>query len=73
MVGANIDVTDDMELFLEVDDSGCAYYLIDHASRTHFWVHHVDTEDLGIIPVVSSSHLSEYSVREALMVFNLDL
>jgi len=52
-------VTDDTELFLELDGNDCNYYFVDHGARTLFWLDACDTSELGILPVVSSSHLSK--------------
>jgi hypothetical protein len=32
---------------------------VDHVARTLFWLDAYDTSELGILPVVSSSHLSK--------------
>ena len=48
------------ELFLEPreDLESCGYYMVDHATRTEFWLNQVSTELLEIGQVVSMSHLS---------------
>ena len=51
--------TDHTELFLELDGNDCNYYFVDHGARTLFWLDTYDTSELGILPVVSSSHLSK--------------
>jgi hypothetical protein len=51
--------TDYTELFLQLDGNDCNYYFVDHGVRTLFWLDAYDTSELGILPVVSSSHLSE--------------
>jgi len=51
--------TDNMELFLQLDGDDCDYYFVDHCARTLFWLDAYDTSELGILPVVSSSHLSK--------------
>ena len=53
--------TDHTELFLELHENDCNYYFVDHAFRTLFWLDAYDTSELGILPVVSSSHLSRPS------------
>ncbi|GLB42354.1 hypothetical protein LshimejAT787_1103690 [Lyophyllum shimeji] len=50
-------LTDDVELFLQIEGDDCAYYFVDHRSRTQFWLDVVDTDDLGLLPAVSPSHL----------------
>ena len=51
--------TDHTELFLQLEGNDCNYYFVDHGVRTLFWLDAYDTSDLGILPVVSSSHLSK--------------
>jgi hypothetical protein len=51
--------TDHTELFLQLDGNDCNYYFVDHEVRTLFWLDAYDTSELGILPVVSSSHLSK--------------
>jgi hypothetical protein len=50
-------LTDSVELFLQLDDEDCNYYFVDHATQTIFWLEEYETSDLGLHPVVSSSHL----------------
>ncbi|KIM86756.1 hypothetical protein PILCRDRAFT_815998 [Piloderma croceum F 1598] len=47
------------ELFLEPRDDmeSCGYYLVDHATRTEFWINPVSTASLGVGRVTSISHL----------------
>jgi hypothetical protein len=54
--------TSTMELFLEPreDLESCGYYLVDHSTRSEFWIDQVSTELLGLPPVVSTSHLSTF-------------
>ncbi|KIM35667.1 hypothetical protein M413DRAFT_449623 [Hebeloma cylindrosporum] len=49
--------TDQTELFLQLDGNNCNYYFVDHGVRTLFWLDAYDTSALGMLPVVSSSHL----------------
>lgn len=49
-----------MELFLEIDDNNCSYYLVDRATATLFWLTEYTTTELGLQPAVSDSHLSKY-------------
>jgi len=51
--------TNHTELFLQLDGIDCHYYFVDHGARTLFWLDVYDTSELGILPVVSSSHLSK--------------
>ena len=55
-------LTDHTELFLQLDGYDCNYYFVDHSVRTLFWLDAYDTSELGILPVVSSSHLSKPNV-----------
>jgi hypothetical protein len=54
-------IGENVELLLQLDDEypdSCAYYFVDHATRSVFWLHEVSTEDLNLYPVTSKSHLS---------------
>jgi hypothetical protein len=51
--------TDHTELFLQLDGIDCNYYFVDHGVRMLFWLDAYDSSELGILPVVSSSHLSK--------------
>jgi len=51
--------TNRTELFLELDGNDCNYYFVDHDIRILFWLDAYDTSELGILPVVSPSHLSK--------------
>ena len=51
--------TNHTELFLQLDGNDCNYYFVDHGVRTLFWLDTYDTSELGLLPVVSSSHLSK--------------
>jgi hypothetical protein len=55
----NISLSDEVELYLRLDEpsGACSYYIIDHASRTQFWIDPMPTELLDLPPVVSTSHL----------------
>ena len=53
-------VDSNMELFLEIDENNCSYYLVDRDTATLFWLTEYTTTELGLQPTVSDSHLSEY-------------
>jgi hypothetical protein len=55
----NLVISNEIELFIQLDDDtdSCAYYLIDHSSRTGFWIDALPTDVLGLPPVMSKSHL----------------
>lgn len=53
-------VSDDLELFIQIEGDDCAYYFVDHSTRTEFWLEAFSTEDLNMFPVVSPSHLSMF-------------
>ncbi|KAF7424488.1 hypothetical protein PC9H_009795 [Pleurotus ostreatus] len=46
-----------VELFLQLEESGCAYYFVDHLSRTEFWLDQFDTNEIGLDQVASEEHL----------------
>ena len=50
------------ELFLEPHEGleSCGYYLVDHTTRSEFWIDQVSTEVLQLDRVVSISHLSAF-------------
>ncbi|KAG6888385.1 hypothetical protein C0992_008640 [Termitomyces sp. T32_za158] len=48
---------DDVELFIQIEDNDCFYYFIDHRSRTEFWLDNLDTNEIGLEPVASPTHL----------------
>ena len=52
--------TSNIELFLEIDEDDCSYYLVDRATATIFWITEYTTSELGLQDVVSDSHLSKY-------------
>lgn len=54
-----IDLSDSMELYLELDHSTakCLYYFVDHSTHTLFWLQELSTDHLWMKPVVSESHL----------------
>ncbi|KAF8143682.1 hypothetical protein K438DRAFT_1783529 [Mycena galopus ATCC 62051] len=54
---AEIKVSGDIELFLELEGQDCAYYLVDHANCTQFWLENSDTEKLDLPTVTSTSQL----------------
>ncbi|KAF9485031.1 hypothetical protein BDN70DRAFT_848640 [Pholiota conissans] len=56
-VDQEITFTSTMELFLQPDEDDCNYYIVDHATQTVFWLTRDETDDLGLLPVVSPSHL----------------
>lgn len=55
----HIVLSDNVELFLQIDDYDCAYYFIDHATKTEFWLEELNSDDLNISEVVSPSHLRQ--------------
>ncbi len=50
-----------VELFIQLEEFGCAYYFVDHFSRTEFWLDEADTNEIGLPQVASEEHLSESS------------
>lgn len=52
-------LSDDVEIFLQLEGSdSCAYYCIDVATQSEFWIESLSTELLDLPAVVSTSHLS---------------
>jgi hypothetical protein len=58
MADKNFPVSGQLELFIKIEDEDCAYYFVDHATRKESWLNDIDTDDLGLPPVVSLSQLS---------------
>jgi hypothetical protein len=61
------------ELFLEIDQNPrkCTYWFADHAHRTIFWLHPVDTKTVGLPDSYSKLHLREsYTVFTSSSEFN---
>ncbi|KAJ7807045.1 hypothetical protein B0H13DRAFT_2295930, partial [Mycena leptocephala] len=54
---AEMTISEDIELFLELEGENCAYYFVDHATCAQFWMESLETDQLGLPPVVSTSHL----------------
>jgi len=58
-----LELDGDLELFLELDEDDCNYYLVDRATETLFWLTEYTTTELGLKPVVSDSHLSKHHIN----------
>jgi hypothetical protein len=58
----DISLSDDVELFLQLEGPDCAYYFVDHVTHTEFWMDPLDTDHLSLSPVISTSHLSQCSI-----------
>lgn len=54
----NFGIPESVELWIQLEDEDCNYYLADHVARTLFWLDNYKTSALGLHPVVSPSHLS---------------
>jgi len=54
---AAVKISGDIELFLELKEQNCAYYFVDHAAHTEFWLKYSDTDELGLPTVTSTSQL----------------
>lgn len=61
-------LSDDVELFIQIEGNDCFYYFVDHRSRTEFWLDNVDTNEIGLEPVVSTTHLSSSLLSHHLKV-----
>jgi hypothetical protein len=46
-----------IEIFLQIDEKDCSYYLVDRVAATIFWLTEYTTTELGLRSVVSDSHL----------------
>ncbi|KAF7334018.1 hypothetical protein MVEN_02307000 [Mycena venus] len=57
MADKNFPVSGQLELFIKIEDEDCAYYFVDHATRAESWLEDIDTDNLGLPPVVSLSQL----------------
>jgi hypothetical protein len=55
----NVDLLATTDLFLEIDQDTetCSYWFADHANRTVFWLHPVDTDAVGLPDSHSKRHL----------------
>ncbi|KIM76728.1 hypothetical protein PILCRDRAFT_640817 [Piloderma croceum F 1598] len=57
-----ISLSNDVELFIQLNKSEpdhCAYYFIEHGTRTQFWIDNTDTEALGLPHTVSTACIEE--------------
>lgn len=54
----NVDLLATTDLFLEIDQDTetCSYWFADHANRTVFWLHPVDTDAVGLPDSHSKRH-----------------
>ena len=57
----NVQLPATTDLFLEIDQETetCSYWFADHANRTVFWLHQVDTDVVGLPDSHSKNHLRE--------------
>ena len=57
----NINLAKTTDLFLEMDQDlrKCSYWFADHAHRTIFWLHQVDTNTVGLPVSHSKRHLRQ--------------
>jgi len=58
-IDQEIILTNGMELYLQLEGDDCNYYLADHTTETVFWLTSDESDDLGLSPVVSRSHLKQ--------------
>ena len=61
--GLLFSIEKNLELFLEIEENNCSYYLVDRGSATIFWLTEYSTTELGLQPAVSDSHLSKYPAQ----------
>ncbi|KAJ7189913.1 hypothetical protein GGX14DRAFT_484152, partial [Mycena pura] len=57
LLQSGVTVTENAELFLMLEAEDCGYYLVDHATRTQFWLESFDTEKLDLPAVSTQSQL----------------
>jgi hypothetical protein len=72
-VKKDIRLAETTDLFLEIDQNSrkCSYWFADHAHRTIFWLHRVDTKTVGLPDSYSKLHLREsYTSTTSSMGFN---
>jgi hypothetical protein len=50
-------LAENIELFLEIYENDCSYYLADRDAETIFWLTEYTNEELGLKPAISDSHL----------------
>ena len=50
-------LSDNVELFIQIEGDDCYYYFINHHSYTEFWLDPLETSEIGIDPVASPTHL----------------
>ena len=57
----DVHLPDSSDLFLEIDSNAgtCSYWFADHANRTIFWLHQLDTREVGMPNSYSKNHLRE--------------
>ena len=57
----NVHLPATTDLFIEIDEDTetCSYWFADHAHRTVFWLHDVDTDATGLPDTHSKRHLRE--------------
>lgn len=65
-----IQISEDFELFVEIEGENCAYYLVDHATCAQFWLESSDTDKLGLQQVCSASQLSKHPKLSACLDLN---
>ncbi|KAI0061123.1 hypothetical protein BV25DRAFT_794765 [Artomyces pyxidatus] len=46
------------ELYLQLEEGNCRYYIVDHVNRSIFWLQKVHGDEVGLPHVVSDLHLS---------------
>ncbi|KAJ7664025.1 hypothetical protein DFH06DRAFT_1324512 [Mycena polygramma] len=53
-----IEMTDTLELYIQLEEEGCGYYLVEHSMRTMFWLHDQTIDDLDLSVVTSKIALN---------------
>lgn len=60
MSNKKIPISNQLELFIKIEEEDCAYYFVDHSTHAESWLEDTNTDDLGLPPVVSLSQLSKW-------------
>lgn len=51
---------------IDLESCKCNYYIVDHDTRTEFWLHPTDSYALGLGRVTSEFHLSMFIIEVSL-------
>ncbi|KAJ6462389.1 hypothetical protein C8R47DRAFT_1158464 [Mycena vitilis] len=57
LVATRSEMSVNLELYVQLEEEGCGYYLVEHAARKIFWLHEQCIKDLAFWPVASTREL----------------